>query len=292
MRSVSPGGGWYRRYVVGAFGALLLAALTPAAARALLGVREQLAANREYFVSASGSDDSNDGLTAGTPFATLQKAINVVAALDIATFNVSIQVANGTYTAGFVVSSRWVGSGSVFIIGNVATPASVLLSTTSAHCCVVQKGGDLNISGIEFRTTTTGHGVHALDGGQITLSNCRFGAIATHQMYARGAGSRITATSYTISGGATIHSNSDLHGVVIVNTTTVTLSGTPAFATRFVNCSTQSYQDWIAVTFAGTGATGQRYFASTNGIIQTAGGGATYLPGDAAGAVATQGQYL
>ena len=68
----------------------------------ILGVpREVLTANRTYYVRTDGSD-SNDGLanTAGGAFLTIQKAINIVSALDIGTYTVTMQVGAGTYTAG------------------------------------------------------------------------------------------------------------------------------------------------------------------------------------------------
>jgi hypothetical protein len=47
------------------------------------------------------------------------------------------------------------------------------------------------------------------------------------------------------------------------------------------------------MTFTNGGTvTGQRYNVAANGVIFTNGGGANYLPGNAAGASATGGQYL
>jgi hypothetical protein len=43
-------------------------------------------------------------------------------------------------------------------------------------------------------------------------------------------------------------------------------------------------------TFTGA-ATGKRYDVTENGVISTAGGGANYFPGNAAGTTATGGQY-
>jgi hypothetical protein len=38
-------------------------------------------------------------------------------------------------------------------------------------------------------------------------------------------------------------------------------------------------------------ATGPRYSANTNGVVNSFGGGATYFPGNAVGVLATGGQY-
>jgi hypothetical protein len=45
------------------------------------------------------------------------------------------------------------------------------------------------------------------------------------------------------------------------------------------------------ITFTGSTA-GQRYNVSGNGVIQTYGGGANYLPGSVVGSATTGGQYL
>src|SRR4029079_13907135 len=60
------------------------------------GGREALTAHRTYYVRANGSD-SNNALanTSGGAFLTIQKAIDVVAALDLSIYDVAIRVADG-----------------------------------------------------------------------------------------------------------------------------------------------------------------------------------------------------
>ena len=93
-------------------------------------VRELLAANRTYYVRTDGSD-GNTGLanTAGGAFLTIQKAISIVAALDISIYDVTINVADGTYTAGIAITGPWIGTGSTLTItGNTTTPANCVIS--------------------------------------------------------------------------------------------------------------------------------------------------------------------
>ena len=90
-----------------------------------------LTAHRTYYVRADGSD-SNTGLadTSGGAFLTIQKAVNCVAALDLSTYNVTIQVGAGTYTGSTVVAKPFTGAGTVTISGDTTTPANVLISTS------------------------------------------------------------------------------------------------------------------------------------------------------------------
>ena len=62
------------------------------------GAREVLTANRSYFVRTDGND-ANTGLsnTAGAAFLTIQKALDVVGALDLSTFLATIWINDGTY---------------------------------------------------------------------------------------------------------------------------------------------------------------------------------------------------
>ena len=95
--------------------------------------------------------------------------------------------------------------------------------------------------------------------------------------------------NYAISGASPMHWAARSGGVITADARTVTLSGTPAFATAFASNQNATVLCG-AMTFSGS-ATGVRYSASLNGAINAAGGGANYLPGNAAGSTATGGQY-
>ncbi len=257
-------------------------------------VRERLTADRTYYVRTDGSDNNN-GLsnTAGGAFLTMQRAYNViVTTLDLAGFSVTIQVADGTYTAGIDANLPLIGGATILLRGNVGTPANVILSVTNLNGIGNNANGlNIDIGGFEFRTTTVGSCLVAAYGGRITIAaSCRFGACAdTHIVATLGGTVEVTA-DYSIVGSAAVHWNGFSPSEIRCINRTITLTGTPAFSFAFANCS-QSSLVVFSNTFSGA-ATGNRYDVSLNGVIYTNGGGATYLPGNAAGVAATGGQYV
>ena len=280
---------------VTAFARTLVDDADAATARTTLGVRDALTANRTYYVRTDGSD-SNTGLanTSGGAFLTLQKAANVAMALDISTYTVTINVGSGTYT-GALSLGRLVGSGSVTFVGDTSTPSNVVISITSASAIIVT-GNGWSMRGFKTITTTAGH--HIIGSGPIKFlyGQWEFGAgvSAYAHVYAEKKAVVNFDSSYTISGGGGYHWQAE-SGAYIERTavTTITTSGTPAFTT-FAFAYRQSGILAANQTFSGTGATGQRYNIGNLSLINTFGGGASYLPGNSAGSAdaATYGLYL
>jgi len=261
-----------------------------AAARANLAVREQLNANRTYYVRTDGSD-SNNGLanTSGGAFLTIQKAVDTVAAIDLSIYNVTIQVGDGTYTGAVTVSGAWVGSGTVTLQGNVSTPANVLISTGANDCITVLSGGTLTVTGV--RLTNTGSFLLNAASGLIRFATMTFGPCGSQQVRVSDCGRAQAVGDYSIDGGAIWHWSGVGNGVIRVQGRTITLTGTPAFATAFANAEMGTAVLVNSNTFTGS-ATGPRYTAVTNGVISSGGAGATYLPGNAAGTTSSGGQYF
>lgn len=255
--------------------------------------RTKLAAARTYYVRTDGSD-SNTGLanSAGGAFLTLQKAIDTVSALDIGGNDVTIQVGNGTYTGGISLSGPWLGPGTVTLQGDTTTPSNVVISTTSANCITVSTVGRLSVKGFKFQTTTSGSCLYANTGGIITISGAvEFGACATYQVQTDRSGLITISSNYTISGGAQCHIAAVTSGIVVGAGITVTLTGTPAFSVSFVYQGRSGVVEYYSNTFSGS-ATGTRYLISENSVCFVFGGGATYLPGNAAGSATTGAQYV
>lgn len=242
--------------------------------------------------SAQTGNDSNAGLTTGRAgaFATIQKAVDVVAALDISIYNVDIQVADGLYTAGVIVTGAWVGSGTVTIKGNSGTPANVLVSVTSVDCVKSQLGGRISIQDIELRTTTVGDCLLSTQNSALNYSNLRFGACAANHVRALDGAIIAADGNYFVTGAAAQHWNSTASGLIRVQGKTVTVSGTPAFSGSFAVAQSLGQMIVNSITFSGS-ATGTRYSSITNAAIATGSGGANYLPGNVAGSTATGGLY-
>lgn len=256
--------------------------------------RERLTGNRSYYVRSDGSD-SNDGLanTSGGAFLTIQKAIDTVCGdLDLSTYNAYIYVGDATRTTGIVLK-RYVSSGGVIlIVGNSATPANCVISTTSADCISTNDyAGLYSIDGFKLNTTTAGTAL--LSSGlasYVSLKNMDFGACATAHISVANNSSVVVDSNYSITGGAPWHFGTFSNGSVTVSGKTITLTGTPAFGTAFALAQTSSLIVANGNTFSGS-ATGARYNVSLNAVAFTAGGGINYFPGNSAGSTATGGQY-
>lgn len=261
--------------------------------------REKLSAARTYYVRTDGSD-SNTGLadSSGGAFLTIQKAIDTVYGLDLGTYSVTIQVRDGTYTGAVACNGAFLGSGTVTIQGNTTTPTNVVVSVTNARCVAATGGATIYLKALSL--TNTGASYYCIEavGPSVIYidTGVDFGSSGNAQCRASDGGyiSNLisgTGRDYTISGGALYHMDASGSGSVIRNqSATITVSGTPAFSGAFARAIALGNINAAANTYSGS-ATGARYTATLNGVINVGGGGASYFPGGAAGSTATGGQY-
>ena len=211
------------------FGQSWIQLTNAAAGRVALGVRDTLSGTRTYYVRTDGSD-SNDGLanTAGGAFLTIAKGISAAYAIDTSLYNVVIQLADGTYSAGALAARPFVGLGAITIQGNAGTPANVIVSVANNNVFVSQYGANIHIKDLTMVTTGTG-GYHmaADSGGGITFANVRFGAVAGSysHIYSNSAGRVTCLGNYAIVGGAQAHFYSINMSYIFVAGMTVTLTG-------------------------------------------------------------------
>lgn len=280
---------------ISTFGATLVDDADADTARNTLGLREPLTSDRTYYVDATSGSDSNDGLSSGAgAFATIQKAYNVILSdIDTQGYTITISVADDTYTAGVTMDQGWVGGGRINITGNTTTPANV--EVTSGRLLTVNcvLPGLVYIQG--FKHSGTSQALLHSGVGSVFFSDVSFNSTGFAHIQLGSSGAKIWIDgNYSITNAATYHyyvgQQSSVQTVSGVSPT-VTMSGTLAF-TVFAGAYELSLLRPTGVTYSGGTITGTRYQATTNSVISTNSGGASYFPGDSAGTTGTGGQYV
>lgn len=258
-----------------------------------LARREVLTANRTYYVATTGSD-SNDGLTSGTAFLTIQTAVNVALALDMSIYSVTISVGAGTFAEGTRLYVAGNGNARIMIQG-----AGYDQTTISGSAYAVQAVGgialtfkDIDLLGVSVcvwarygaQVNTTG--TVQFSGGSARLIHADFAAI----IFASDGTIRINSSSayclYAVNGGFISWAST----MTIMTTKAVSFGVALVYAKSGGNVSCQANS--VVWDVSAGAVTGPRYSAVLNGVIDTVtGGGASYFPGSIAGSTATGGQY-
>ena len=256
------------------------------------GGRALLTAPRTYHVDGTSGDDGNDGLSSVAAFATIQKAVDVAASLDLGIHDLTIEVAAGTYAEPVELKSL-VGAGNVILLGDETTPGNVVISVASGTA-VGPAGaivGTWRLRGFRLATAGTGGDSVALRstgaGSAIYFRNIEFGPAGGAHINAERMGLIEAEGDYAIIAGADRHWWASNQGLVSVVSRSVTLSGTPSFATAFAFANVAGLITCAANSYSGS-ATGKRFDARENSTIRSA--GAT-LPGNVAGTSATDGVF-
>lgn len=244
--------------------------------------------NLEVYVSTTGSDTTGDG-SSGAPYATVNHALSLIQQLDCMGQNVTILLDAGTYSGSITYDTTTQNDPNAQIIIQPNSSAAVILTggiSILGPCAKVL----LQVPAGSLTIETAG--LVAQYGATVNISGVTFGAAsgATHMIAQNGALINMSG-NYTISGGANIHIQTSYGGCFTCLGQTVTLTGTPAFGTYFAYSEfSGSNQDWTGSSFSGS-ATGTRYDVILNAVINTTGGGATFLPGSVGGGSSSGGQY-
>ncbi|MDC7788688.1 DUF2793 domain-containing protein [Rhodoplanes sp. TEM] len=247
------------------------------------GPREVLTSDRTYWVRTDGAN-TNDGRsdTPSGAFLTFQHAVDVVRTrLDLAGFQVTVRAggAGGTFTGGVSVNGPLVGARGVdalVILGDTTMPANFVLQTTDAGSVVrAYQGAQFSIAGFKL-TSTSGVLIDALHFGFVKVTGrMEFGGTAAPHVFARRMGMvELSSIAYVVSGGGQFHLRATNNSIVTVQSSTVTITGTPAF-TAFLSMSFISEIISIGATFTGT-VSGLQYAGDTNSALIN---GATPIPG-------------
>lgn len=265
-------------------------------------VREVLTAARTYYVRTDGND-GNTGLvdSAGGAFLTVQRAIDVVAALDASIYDVTIQVRDGTYNMPRIILRRPVGSGTMRLTGNTAAPANCVLNNTSngtagssGFISATSSGGPgWIVDGFTFQknagggTATTANAIYVNGTSLVTSRNVfdsATGAAWTIGCLVESLGALTQDRDFTISGNYSTFWQAQSQGQITFNgapSPVATLTGTPAISASFCRAS-------LGGVFVGRGtfsgaATGVRHSFVSGGTFSVTGGSTSYFPGSLAG---------
>ncbi|GKY86352.1 DUF2793 domain-containing protein [Sinisalibacter aestuarii] len=277
--------------------ALVINAVTGAASfpAGIAGVAGSLSTNRTYYVRGDGYD-GNDGLadTAAGAFRTVQHAVDIAAGLYCGPYTVTIRIGPGTFDEGTRLLVPGNGnlrlvlegagydattiSGSAYGI-QITGPCEVTLRNLSVSGASValwaRYGARVFLRGTIQIGTGSARMICADNGAYIEVLNCTLLIGATGSAYFLYA----TAGGYIYLGT----------GVTVATTAPVSFT-----ATAFANLSATAQVNASQVVWdESAGAiSGLRFNANSNGVINTAGGGASYIPGTTAGITATGGQYV
>lgn len=270
-----------------------------------------LTAPRTYYVNGNTGDDNFDGSQAavGTspkgPFRTLQRASNAISKFNLNGYNVDVYVADyNSYAA--VQLPQVAGQGQVSWHGNVANPGNCVIAANQTNAAVGFAGIANYMEGFKLQHSGIGsisecNGIYGNGPHLMSINNIEWGACTGAQnRLVNGAQLRFGLSPFKLSGGTPGGpyspgcfiecSQASKADCPISVHMTLNIVGTPNYGTAFIRCYDVGVVDWVAdVTGA---ATGPRYYLATNGIINTGGGGPTYVPGSIAGTQLSGGQYV
>lgn len=257
------------------------------------GNRVELTEDTTYYVATTGNDTIGDG-TVGAPWLTIQKAVDWVAAnVDGMGYAVIIQVADGSYTSVTVSGKDLVGVSLCTIRGNTTTPTNVdIEGSGSAVWGFLRLHTNYKVEGFHTDQATSGLLFVAAEGSVLELGvNSLGNAGSSNHIYAIRKGTIHISGNLTISGSATYSiAAGDFSYIFVQSAISITFSGTPTFNTTAFAFGISNIQ-LGNVTFSGS-VTGKRYESRENSLIDTNGGGASFIPGNSSGSTATGGLYV
>jgi hypothetical protein len=266
--------------------------------------------NADWYVNSStGNDTTYDGTsptiisaTVG-PFLTIQRAVQETQKYNMNGYSQKIHCADGAYqpfTAGITN-----GVGTVYIEGNTANPQNVTITATANNVsCAFFTGGNWAMGGFRLSTVSPAMDCLTLNGTGtycLVYNSMRFGPAARAHFGSGWLSVLWIADStqiYVESGAnAQYHLLSTYANMLVGNLNVsihpyLTLLGPVAFSAQFISANNGGMSFIVYSSITGfANATGQKYAAYMNGIINVNQQGVNYYPGTTAGSTTTGGQY-
>jgi hypothetical protein len=252
-----------------------------------------------FYVATNGSDNNN-GASPSTPFASLTAAYNYVRdRIDGNGFPITIKMADGTYAAA-VLQYPVVGA-SVRIVGDVNDNTKVVISNPNGPALMVLQNASVIFDSILVRAvgagsadyTQGGCGIIASASAYVNYTNICFDQCQLFHLYAdynSGLAPTGAGQPLTIIGGGAAHMYASNGSAIEGSDANYDILNNPLFTSAFAIATMNSNLGFHNTSFVGT-ARGSRYAASMNSVINTVTGNVNFLPGDAAGTVASGGIY-
>lgn len=264
-------------------------------------VRLRLAAALTLYVGPTGTDTANNCTQSGAPCATLQHAYTVLQQeYDLNGQQVTIQLADGTYTASLSVNGILLGQNGIplIIAGDATTPANtvIAISGTSVSDITINYGAIVQVQNLEVKNTASAPFNYCMNVGNnavLYLKNIIYAGCGSSDTEAGFHG-----TVYVLPGSADVISasvgthfeaywNSVIDGCGSPGGCTLTLQNTPNFSGAFSHAFGNAIVVPQDITFSGQ-ATGARCNAADNGVVDS-GANQGGLPGNSAGSAANGG---
>ncbi|MEL7096044.1 MAG: DUF2793 domain-containing protein [Pseudomonadota bacterium] len=271
--------------------ALIIDAATGVVDTPIAGWRKVKTGPTSYFVDPALGNDNNDGLSAGAgAFATLSHAVDVAQKIDAGGNGVTIHLADGNYASSAAVAFDHALPGASFLLieGNLTNPEQVNLTAPEEVFDI--SSGSVILRGLSLGNSSGANpALRVSEQANLSIENIDFASAGAHirienaQVHAVG--------DYSISGGASAHIHLSDGGRFISDGVNINVTGAPEFTSSFLRSETCSSARFSATGFSGA-ATGVRYAVNSNGVIDTGGAGANFLPGDANGTTQSGGRYI
>ncbi len=248
--------------------------------------RLPLTAAANYYVNNSTGSNNNPG-TIGSPFATLQHAWDFLSGhLDLGSSDLTINCAASGTPYTLFATTLFVGGANINIIG--AGSGSTTLDDFATGGQILEQ-----IVNVDKFTITTAFGNFSPGIVQIGTVNGDI-VMSSAGLTAADVGAALYVGTMTVSGSVSTMFFAGAGGQMILSSlagvpASITMSGTPAFTTTALASDLSSIIS-AGVTFTG-GATGQRFSVTDNSVIDLSDAAGTKIPGNAAGIIASGGQY-
>ena len=274
------------------------------------GLRVKLTSDTTLYVSTTGNDTTGTG-SISAPFATIQAARNYAYYnLDLQGHAITYNIGAGTFPPfccsgpllgqGPNAKESFVGAGS----GSTLITTALLYSTTESSV-IAASGAVISISGMHISNSappgtgdytpyssvllSAGGGSFLGLGADLVLGVTGNAIISAWNGGILGA--MVASTGLSIVGNARCFASAHNCAQIVLNEAAINFVPGLTFSSSVMESSGASQIGLPGATWSGSVPTGQRYFATTGGIVNTSSGNPNFIPGTLAGNTTGGGIY-